>query len=314
MRRHDLRFALMGTEAHLICLGLDSGPDVLDRARGQLDDLERRWSRFLPDSELSEVNRAAGRPVIVSEETYRLIDAAIQAWHWSGGHFDPTIGTTMEAAGYDRPMAELAALSAEEGHARSHRAAPTPVDIVLDPYPRSVTVPSGVKLDLGGIAKGAAADLVADWLLSTGAAGCCVNIGGDLRLAGVPPRPEGWQVTLDCPGGDGRRMVGVRDGAVCTSTRTKRTWPGPAGREHHLRDPRTGSPIDTGLASVTVISARALQAEVLTKAAFAAGPAAAGDVVAETGATGLLVTDDGTVVEMPGYDSFAAAAVATAGA
>lgn len=300
MDRHELRFGVMGTDAHVVVL--DGPAGLADRARARLDDLERRWSRFLDESEISQLNRAAGRPVVVSPETCRVVVDAIEAWRWTGGDFDPTVGATMIEAGYDRPFPRgdrsgpLVASRPVE-----HRPCPTPADIVVDPYPGSVTLPAGVRLDLGGIGKGVAADLVAAELLEAGAAGCCVNLGGDLRVAGTPPRPGGWTILVEP---ERAVRLGVADGAVCTSTRTRRTWLGSRGPEHHLRDPRTGAPLDTGLATVTVVAATAAQAEVLTKAAFVAGRDRAEAVITGAGATGQLVTDDGTVVRLPGLEPF----------
>ncbi len=279
---------------------------LVDRARHRLDDLERRWSRFRDDSEISQLNRSTGEPVIVSPETWDVVTAAIEAWEWSGGRFDPTVGRTMELAGYDRAF--------EAGAIRTEAvtiACPTPRHLVLDPYPRSISVPAGVAIDLGGIGKGAAADLVADELLDAGAAGCCVNLGGDLRVAGEPPRPEGWRVAIDTGPGGPSLTVGVTAGAVCTSTRTLRTWTGPNGTEHHLRAADTGRSIDSGLRTVTVIAARALAAEVVAKTAFAAGPADAAAIVGGVDATGLLITDDGRLHRLDGLAPFLRAAGST---
>jgi FAD:protein FMN transferase len=298
--RHELRFGVMGTEAHVVVL--DGPAGLAEWARTRLEDLERRWSRFLEDSEISQLNRAAGRPVVVSPETCRIVADAIEAWRWTGGGFDPTVGTTMVEAGYDRPFPRGEPIgSLVVSRPVEHRPCPTPAGIVVDPYPGSVTLPAGVRLDLGGIGKGAAADLVAAELLAAGAAGCCVNLGGDLRVAGIPPRPGGWTILVEP---ERAARLGLADGAVCTSTRTRRTWLGSRGPEHHLRDPGTGAPLDTGLATVTVVGATAAQAEVLTKAAFTAGRDRAEAVIAGAGATGLLVTDDGTVVRLPGLDPF----------
>ena len=292
----------MGSEAHLVLLEPPSG--LLDRLRRRLDDLEQRWSRFLPGSEISQLNRSAGRPVVVSTETYDVVAAAVDAWHWSQGRFDPTVERTMVAAGYDRPRPDV---GWAEPRPSRHRPCPTPAGIVLDPYPQSITLPDGVSLDLGGIGKGAAADLLAADALAGGAGGCCINVGGDLRVAGRPPVPEGWRIALDV-GGDHRGAssptVGLVEGAVCTSTSRRRTWRGPRGPEHHLRDPSSGAPLWTGLASVTVIGARASQAEVLAKTAFAAGAEAAPALIGSTGATGLLVTDDGLRIELDGLAAF----------
>ena len=91
---------------------------------------------------------------------------------------------------------------------------------------------------------------------------------------------------------------------MATSTRLRRVWTR-AGREmHHLVDPRTGLPGGSGVASVTVIAGDAWCAEVLAKAAFLAGPVEGGQLVTDAGATGLLVTDDGAVLELDGLSAF----------
>lgn len=320
--RAELSFPLMGTEAHIVLL--DASRPLLDWTRRRLDDLERRWSRFRPDSEISQLNRATGTPLLVSTETVDVVTAAIEAWTWSGGRFDPTVGRTMQLAGYDRYARRAGdsgmPVQAETGHQVGpviHRRCPTPADVVVDPYPGSVTVPPGVQLDLGGIGKGAAADLVATEVIRAGAGGCCINIGGDIRLAGRPPGREGWQVSIDPLAGSGHRQagtattapvrIGVVEGAVCTSTTARRVWPGDRGAEHHLRDPATGAPLQKGLVAITVIAARATQAEVLTKTAFAAGLGEASDVITSAGATGLLVTDAGVTIPVDGLEPFLAA-------
>lgn len=315
--RSERRFTVMGTTAHAIVQHDGGNPGatgaLLDLAERRLQALNRRWSRFDPDSEVSQLNRSGGRPLVVSPDTFTLIATAIDAWHRTGGRFDPTVGGCLVAAGYDR---SFEAITQPPSDRPPIPPAPTPTGIDLHDYAGSVTVPAGVSLDLGGLAKGYAADLVAAELLEAGAAGCCVNIGGDLRVAGTPPRAEGWRVSLPCPGaasdGDAGtgRSVGLVDGAVCTSTTRLRRWQGSSGPEHHLRDPATGLAIDSGLTTVTVLAAKAVQAEVLTKAALAAGPERAPAVVTEAGATGLLVTDTGAVVELPGLAPFLAAAAA----
>ncbi len=312
----ERRFPVMGSDAHVRVLGGDR--TLADRARDRLQDLEQRWSRFRPDSEISRLNGSAGRPQIVSAETFDVVSAAIDAWRWSAGRFDPTTAATMVAAGYDRSYEDLD----ETITGGSHRSCATPSEIVLDPYPRSITVPPGVTIDLGGIGKGAAADLVAAELLELGAEGCFVNVGGDLRVAGTPPRPEGWlidiEIDIEISGGidretgtgiepAGRPVIGLIDGAVCTSTVTRRTWISNLGPEHHLRDPASGGPLDAGLTTVTVIGAEARQAEVLTKTAFAAGPTKGAELITSTGATGILVTNDGQIIELDGLAPFLAA-------
>ena len=79
----------MGTEVHVVVV--DGDPGLLDRARAAIERLEAKWSRFRPTSELSQLNRAAGRTCIVSIETFELVNLAVQAWYLTGGRFDPTV-------------------------------------------------------------------------------------------------------------------------------------------------------------------------------------------------------------------------------
>ena len=243
------RFRAMNTDIHVIVVG--GSHRHLEQAECAVRDRESRWSRFLSGSELSRLNASQGRPVIVSRDTFALVTQAIDAYALTGGAFDPTVHGCLVDAGYgrsfepDRMAAEVAASAPT----------PTPMGIVLDDHVGAVRLPPGVSLDLGGIAKGATADAVVGQLLEAGVGGCCVNLGGDLRVGGVGPDRGGWTVELECPGADGRRQISLADGAVCTSTITKRKWRNALGPQHHLRHPASGTPFDTGLLTVSVIAA-----------------------------------------------------------
>src|SRR5437763_13467056 len=95
----------MGTHVQLMACGI--GPAALHDARRTIADLEARWSRFLPTSEVSRVNANAGRWTVVSPDTFRLIEAAVVAWRVTAGRFDPTVLHALVAAGYDRTFAEV---------------------------------------------------------------------------------------------------------------------------------------------------------------------------------------------------------------
>jgi thiamine biosynthesis lipoprotein len=291
------RFRAMSTDVHLIVVG--GKAEHVEQAEQAIHCREARWSRFLPDSELSQLNANPEHLVVVSPDTFALIRDAIDAFALTAGAFDPTVLASLVAAGYDRTLTAI-----EPGCPGRHQPAPSPLGIELFDDIHAIRLPAGVGLDLGGIAKGAAVDAVAATLTAAGVEGCCINIGGDLRVYGRSPDSRGWTVELDCPGSPEIRRVTLGDGAICTSTSVKRRWESAAGTEHHLRDPGTGAPLERGLLSVSVISARASQAEVLTKAALAAGPDGAHDVICGRDATGLLVGGDGRVIELAGFDAF----------
>jgi thiamine biosynthesis lipoprotein len=238
-----------------------------------------------------------------------LIEAAIAGWTLTEGRFDPTVLPALVAAGYDRTFDSLAA-----GPPAAFEATQNDEDddvggcggIGLDHERNAIRLPAGVTVDLGGIAKGHTADLVADELMRMGTAGAIANIGGDVRIAGRAPDGEAWRVAIEDPLGDGTPLAtcAVADGAVATTSRRRRRWKTVTGSAHHLIDPTTGQPAESGLLAVTVVAARGVWAEVLAKAAFLAGPDEAGAVLAEFGTTGLLALDDGSVDVLPGMDVF----------
>jgi FAD:protein FMN transferase len=208
-------------------------------------------------------------------------------------------------AGYDRTFEEVAATAPAGGSPLRRGWA----RVVVDAAASSVTLPAGVGLDPGGIGKGYAADLVVEELRAAGAAGVCVNLGGDLRAEGRAPGGGSWIVGIEHPLRPGpAATVTLARGAVATSSRVRRAW-GPAGdRRHHLIDPPTGRPAAGGLAAVTVLAARGWQAEVLAKAAFLGGLDQGRALLTAAGADGLLVDDHGGLHPSGGFGRFLAGA------
>jgi thiamine biosynthesis lipoprotein len=289
LRTHETRFRAMGTEVHVMTVEGDA--TLVDFANARILELEQRWSRFLETSEVSRLNRHAGLPQQVSPDTYELVSKAVTAWRATHGLFDPTLGRALSAHGYDRDFPSIiTGTLAPEGPVSP---CPTPAGIELAPILRAITLPVGVSFDPGGIGKGLAADLTATALHEAGAAGALVNVGGDLRVVGEPPSPEGWALTVPDPIHPGAELlrVGLHHGAVATSSRLLRRWRTSVGEAHHLIDPRTGRPADTDVVAVTVMAGEAWWAEAWTKALFLRGPSSLttlGDIHA------VIVTADGT--------------------
>ena len=286
------RFAAMGTDCHVIVLG--GSEHLLRSARTRIDELEARWSRFRPNSELCALNAANGRPVRVSADTLLAVTSAIEAWHLLNGVFDPTVVVALEHAGYDRTFSELLArpesAPIRAGVPESVPVVPGCAGITIDRMVRAITLPANVRLDLGGIGKGLAADLVAAELMAAGADGVLVNIGGDLRVMGTCGTPTGWTVELDhLPG----CALALAAGGLATSAITKRRWMRGTEIAHHVIDPATGGPATGSAASATVIARRALDAETLATGALLAGPDAGIELLTAHGASGVLVGRDG---------------------
>jgi thiamine biosynthesis lipoprotein len=168
-------------------------------------------------------------------------------------------------------------------------------------------VPTGTALDFGGIAKGLAADLIVADLLDGGAIGACVNIGGDLRVSGVSPQHGGWLVGVDHPHGHFLAdCIRMREGAVATTSRMKRTWGPTSCQLHHVIDPTTGWPARSSVQSVTVVSDEGWYAEALAKAAFLAGVDGGPELLAVAGASGYFFLDGDQTLAVGQWDEMRA--------
>jgi thiamine biosynthesis lipoprotein len=293
----EIAFQAMGGQAHLLVTG---GPHLLDEGRRLVEALEARWSRFRPDSDVARLNRAEGAPVRVTPETLLIMSLVVDAWKLTGGRFDPTVVGALQANGYDRSFAMV-------GGGRGGPVVPVPAPglegVELDSAGCTVTLPPHVGIDFGGVGKGAAADLVALELLAAGAQGVCLNLGGDLRASGQAPQPGGWVVAVEDPFRPERELarVAIGDGAVATSSRLVRTWQRGAGTYHHLIDPASGLPCDSGLAAVTVVAGCAWWAEILATATLVAGAKEGARLLEAHGVTGVLVDDHGQARALPGF-------------
>ena len=290
----------MGSTAHVIVTvdRPDRAVDLIRVATSTIASLEQRWSRFLPDSDISRINAHPGVPVQVHSTTVELVGRAIDAWALTDGVFNPTVGTSLIAAGYDRPFTELAPLTNAVAQSAS-----SPANIEVHPIPRTVTIPAGVILDMGGIGKGAAADHTVRVLLAAGATAAMVNLGGDLRAEGECPE-GGWEVVLDCPGSPETRTIRIAAGAVCTSSVVKRRWQTVEGERHHIIEPSSGRSTDSDIATATVVGAEAAQCEVLATSVVALGATAGTELMQRHHTSGLLVDHGGGVHDVGGIGAF----------
>ena len=293
----ELRFRAMGCDAHLIVVGGADG--LIDGARARVEQLEQRWSRFLDTSEVNALNRRAGEFVIVSSDTVTLIERAIDAWRLSGGAFDPTMLGAVIRSGYDRSF-ELLGTTPSPRHSLLGGGAE---DITVKDG--AVRVPAGTGFDPGGIGKGLAADMISSELMVAGADGVCINLGGDLRVAGVGPDGGTWTVGVEHPwAAEPVAMLGLAGGAIATSTTLRRRWHIAGEERHHLIDPQTGRTSDSDVNLAAVVAAEAWVAEVLAKAVLLAGASHPFDIIGGTGADALAVDDHGVVHSTAGLAAF----------
>jgi len=274
----DLRFACFGGTVGVRAShsDSDSAQDALQAVRTLLLEVHDRLTRFEPDSELSRLNRDPRERVPASPLLCRFADAVRWAGAMSGGLVDPTVLPAVEAAGYvdhlDPDGADV--LDRVRPPARP-TAPPTPAPggwVHVGTDGDHVVRPLGVRIDSGGIGKGLAADLAAERLLALAA--WAVDCGGDLRIGGGAGVPRSVEITDPFTPGLVVHRFRVTRGAVATSGTTRRRWRTDEadGMAHHLIDPRTGAPADTGIVQATALAPSGLEAEVRAKTALLAGP------------------------------------------
>jgi len=282
---------------------VDTDEREAQRVERHLRHLEERWSRFLPDSDVSRLNAAAGRPVTVSPETITLVTAMVDGWRETGGAYDPTVLPVLLEMGYmgsiDDPRRRTTT-HADAGHGRA-----TPDDIDVRPCAGTVALPPRTAIDPGGIGKGLAADLAVAAALERGSAGALVSIGGDLSAQGAPPTGDGWLVECADPFEADRAVARwwTSGGGVATSSTRSRRWIREAeGRPvevHHLVDPLTHGMSGTDLAAATVLAPVAWRAEVHATAALLAGRSGALRHLRDAGLSGLVIDWEGELEASP---------------
>ena len=287
------RFWAMGSPAHLIAGGAPS--TLVEWAVDEMERLEQRWSRFRPDSELSRLTAQAGAWVVVSPELFGALARARLLWERTLGAFDPTVLEALVALGYDRTF------SAVEQDGRGAFPAPSAVPgfgaVELDDAGSGVRIPLGTTLDLGGLGKGLAADLVAEGLVERGAVAALVGLGGDIRTAGAVPE-GGWRIPVldpfDASSVLREEVLGAE--AVVTSTSLMRRWRRGGRTVHHILDPISGLPAETDVVAVVARGAEAWWAEGLAKAAMVVGEEGSSSLLNGTGVSAALFRRDRSVV------------------
>jgi thiamine biosynthesis lipoprotein len=248
-------------------------------ARGAIERLFRErdaiFSRFDPDSELNRVNAGGGEAVPVSAEFADMLAVAFDVARATGGLVDPTLGAELLGAGYDADFTELPS----DGR-------PVPLAVLQRPHEpvrlrgMHVTVPQGVLLDLNGVVKGKTVDDALELLEGDG----FVSAGGDLAVRGA--------LVASLPAGE---TVALLSGALATSGTDRRRWLRGGALQHHLIDPRSGSPAESPWAQVTVCGQTCLGADVAAKAAFLLGVHGPGWLDAQ-GMPARFLTEAGEIV------------------
>lgn len=287
LEEYSQSFACFGGTVSVRASG-PNAPKGLEIARLLALEVHRRLSRFESDSELSRLNCDPRERVRASELLRSLARATRRAGLQSGGLVDATCLPAVKAAGYSdhwdkrNPDRSAKATLTSDWRGGDWEKVMVDEDFIIRPV--------GIQLDSGGLGKGLAADLMAvalsdceTWL---------VDCGGDLRLGGTAGIPR--TVNIADPY-DGRVVLHTYElaaGAVATSGTTGRAW----ANGHHLIDPRTGQPAQTGIVQATAITETCLEAEIRAKTALLRGPETAADILTRGG---VYVTADHSLHMLP---------------
>lgn len=229
---------------------------AIDAAVGELNRLERKYSRYLDDSLTSQINRAAGSgtPVAIDEETAGLLGYAQTAWQISGGLFDLTSGVLRRAWDF------------KSGRIPAQREIDALLPLVgwnqLQWNAAQAYLPlKGMELDFGGCVKEYAADSAARMLRQEGVTAALVDLAGDMVAIGAPPGTSGWTVGIRHPVEKQRAIAQVLlpAGGLASSGDYERCIEIDGIRYGHILHPLTGWPV-SGLVAVSVLASQCLVA------------------------------------------------------
>ena len=283
----------MDTVMNLTAYGKNADA-ALDSAEELLLALDRQLDRHSEESTVSALNRDG---TVDDAALAALVETALTIGKAADGAFDPTVAPLMDAWNFtgDTPRVppdeELSGLLTHVGLEN------------ISVEGSTVTLKNSAQIDLGGIAKGYAGGAVRDILTEHGVTSAVIDLGGDVGLLGTKPDGSDWRVAVKDPA-DPTQFLGVLSAAdifVVTSGIYERGFEENGVRYHHILDPHTGSPAESGLVSVTVVCADGAWADALSTACFVLGEekslalrdALAAEKMCNTEL--IFVTDDGHV-------------------
>ena len=268
----------------------------------EIERLERLISRTEAVSDLNRLNNLAGiEPVVVSPDTYRLVELAYQYAAISNGAFDPTIGPLIDSWGFLGQEFRVP----QETEIKQRLPLVDYQNISFNQTETTLFLPvQGMVLELGGLAKGFILDQAVALLKSYGVSSAFINAGGDIALLGSRPDGEPWKLGIRHPRDQKKIMavLNVSDGAVVTSGDYERDFDQAGVAYHHILDPGTGKPVRE-LASVTILAATAAEADALSTAVFVLGPLDGLTLIEEIpGVEGVLITPELELIVSSGLE------------
>ncbi len=264
--------------------------EALDNAVERINALEQALSVTIPESDVSRLNSSAGEPVSVGGDALNIITKSLEISERTGGALDITVYPVLKAWGFTAE--EYSVPSADQLASLLEYVDYTQIRISGD----EVTLPEGFSVDTGALAKGYASGCAAEILRNAGVSSAILNLGGNVCAVGSRPDGSPWKIAVASPfeGEDYAGYLTAADKFVITSGKYERYFTAENGAKyHHIIDPKTGTPSENGLSSVTVVGADGLECDALSTALLVLGEDGAEEYWRKYGGFDMiLITDD----------------------
>lgn len=286
-----------------------------------LRELEQTISWRIEASEIHAVNQTAGsvEGYVLSRDMTDIINVCVNLWEKSEGAFDVTIGSVARLWNIDAWAAAGGSegfVPPDQGALRRELAVCGSGKLLLktevsdeegEPLQARIFLPRGMQLDLGAVGKGLALDRILDFLAESGVDGAVISVGGSVLTYGARPDGGEWKIGVVNPR-DPSENIGILslEGQWCVSTSGdyERYVEADGIRYHHILDPATGFPADSGVRSVTILTRDGLYGDALSTACFVLGAERGMKLASDCGAEALFVTDEGEILMTEGMKRF----------
>lgn len=248
---------------------------ILDLAFDRLKEIENRMSNTISDSDISIVNQNAGiNPVAVHDDVYYVLERAKHFAEISNGAYDPTIGPLVDLWGISHKSKEGSNEIPSDSEIKKSREKVDYKKLDLLEGNQVFLKEKGMKLDLGGIAKGFAADDVKKIMIDNGVNSAILDLGGNVYAVGEKNAGEYWNIGVQNPfstQGDNLGILKVKDSSIVTSGDYERYFEVNGKRYHHIIDSKTGYPAENELTGVSIISKKSIDGDALSTTLFVLG-------------------------------------------
>lgn len=293
MYRLQQQNKVLGSQAFYTLVAADNkkAEQALTALWSRTAEFEKRFSRFLPDSELTYLNHHAGSKAKVSRLMQDLLAAAKRAAEGTGGLYNPFILPALQQAGYVGSWPQPEKFSKDIDYRKNAKTVPASELKISKDY---ATIPAGSAIDFGGIGKGYLLDELAAWLSSQGCVNFWLSLGGDIICAGQDVNGQPWAVDVQHATNDKTSVATITNDsktrmAIATSGTTKRRGANAGKPWHHIIDPRSGQPATTDILTATVVDSDATMADVYAKCLVILGSERAKDFAKTHGITQAIL-------------------------